>query len=76
MGECWHNNHHAFPASAGHGLYPDQIDLGFYFVKFLEHIGLVSNVQEANMLPPRSGITPITDRARQTLAIQQERVAT
>jgi len=30
MGESWHNNHHAFPASARHGLYPGQLDLDFY----------------------------------------------
>ena len=29
MGESWHNNHHAFPASARHGLYPGQFDPAF-----------------------------------------------
>ena len=24
MGESWHSNHHAFPSSARHGLYPGQ----------------------------------------------------
>lgn len=75
MGECWHNNHHAFPASARHGLYPGQIDLGFRFVKFLERIGLAWNVLEADMLPPREGITPITARAKQTLITQKLRHA-
>ena len=36
MGESWHNNHHAFPASALHGLYPGQLDIGFQFVRLLE----------------------------------------
>ncbi len=27
FGEGWHNNHHAFPASARHGLLPHQFDL-------------------------------------------------
>lgn len=70
MGESWHNNHHAFPASARHGLYPGQIDLGFRFVQLLEFIGLAWNVKTADNLPPRSGITPITDRARATLEYQ------
>jgi stearoyl-CoA desaturase (Delta-9 desaturase) len=26
MGESWHNNHHAFPRSASHGLRPSQLD--------------------------------------------------
>jgi stearoyl-CoA desaturase (delta-9 desaturase) len=75
MGECWHNNHHAFPASARHGLYPGQLDLGFKFVKLLERTGLAWDVQEAEMLPLRPGITPITKRAQQTLALQRQRAA-
>jgi len=27
FGEGWHNNHHAFPASARHGLHRKQIDV-------------------------------------------------
>ena len=45
MGESWHNNHHAFPASARHGLYPGQIDIGFHFVRLLERAGLASDIQ-------------------------------
>ena len=33
MGESWHGNHHAFPSSARHGLYPGQIDLGYRFIQ-------------------------------------------
>jgi sn-1 stearoyl-lipid 9-desaturase len=65
MGESWHNNHHAFPASARHGLYPGQIDIGFAFVKLLERLGLASNVQTPDVLPPRSGITAIAENALQ-----------
>ena len=36
MGESWHNNHHAFPASARHGLFPGQFDPGFRFIQLLE----------------------------------------
>jgi len=71
MGESWHNNHHAFPASARHGLYERQWDLGFVFIKFMQRLGLVWNVQEADTLPPRKGITPLTEAARQTLINQQ-----
>jgi len=71
MGESWHNNHHAFPASARHGLYPGQIDIGFAFIRLLARLGLAWNVQVPEHLPPREGITPITDQARQTLARQQ-----
>lgn len=58
MGESWHNNHHAFPASARHGLYPGQTDLGFGFVTLLERAGLAWDVQTPDRLPPRAGIVP------------------
>ena len=70
MGECWHNNHHAFPASARHGLYPGQLDLGFDFIRLLRKLGLAWNVQVADELPMRSGVTPITLQARRTLSVQ------
>jgi sn-1 stearoyl-lipid 9-desaturase len=59
MGESWHNNHHAFPASARHGLYPGQSDIGFRFVQLLERLGLAWDIQVPDVLPPRGGITPV-----------------
>ena len=73
MGECWHNNHHAFPASARHGLYPGQLDLGFRFIELLERLGLAWDVQIADDLPVRPGISPLTPEARSTLAVQRSR---
>jgi len=58
MGESWHNNHHAFPASARHGLYPGQIDIGYQFVRMLERLGLASRIQTPDALPLRSGVVP------------------
>lgn len=43
-GECWHNNHHAFPESARIGLDPGQADPGWAVVRVLEKLGLVWNV--------------------------------
>lgn len=63
MGESWHSNHHAFPSSARHGLYPGQIDLGWHFVRLLERLGLAWNVKVPANLPPRPGISPVTGRA-------------
>lgn len=63
MGESWHGNHHAFPSSARHGLYPGQIDLGYRFVQLLELVGLAWHVELPERLPPRPGITPLSPRA-------------
>ena len=63
MGESWHNNHHAFPASARHGLYPGQVDLGFRFIQLLGTLGLAWDIQTPEHLPPRPGITPAAQDA-------------
>ncbi|HLZ58161.1 MAG TPA: acyl-CoA desaturase [Ktedonosporobacter sp.] len=44
FGEGWHNNHHAFPRSAFHGLHWWQFDLSGYVIWTLERVGLVSDV--------------------------------
>ena len=63
MGESWHGNHHAFPASARHGLYPGQIDLGWHFIQLLKLCGLAWNVKSPATLPPRPGLRPLSRRA-------------
>lgn len=45
MGEGWHNNHHAFPTSARHGLRWWQIDLGYYFIRTLAWLGLAWKIR-------------------------------
>jgi stearoyl-CoA desaturase (Delta-9 desaturase) len=44
FGEGWHNNHHAFPKSARHGLRPWQIDMSWWVIRSLAFIGAVTNV--------------------------------
>jgi stearoyl-CoA desaturase (delta-9 desaturase) len=45
FGEGWHNNHHAFPASARHGLHRFQLDLSWWVIRGLERLGLVWDVK-------------------------------
>ena len=45
FGEGWHNNHHAFPASARHGLAWWQYDLSWWVIRALEKFGLVWDVR-------------------------------
>jgi stearoyl-CoA desaturase (delta-9 desaturase) len=45
LGEGWHNNHHAFPTSARHGLRWWQIDVSFYVIRLMSWVGLAWNVR-------------------------------
>ena len=40
FGEGWHNNHHAFPSSARHGLAWWQYDVSWWIIRGLEKLGL------------------------------------
>jgi stearoyl-CoA desaturase (Delta-9 desaturase) len=44
FGEAWHNNHHAFPSSAVHGLRRWQLDPSAWLITGLEKAGLVWDV--------------------------------
>jgi stearoyl-CoA desaturase (delta-9 desaturase) len=44
MGESWHNNHHAFPTSAAHGLHWWQVDVSALVIAGMEKLGLVWDV--------------------------------
>ena len=48
FGESWHNNHHAFPASAIFGIDRGQLDLGALTIRLFERLGLVWNVNAPN----------------------------
>lgn len=45
LGEGWHNNHHAFPASARHGLKWWQIDVSYIVIKSLSMLGLAKKLR-------------------------------
>jgi fatty-acid desaturase len=45
FGEGWHNNHHAFPASARHGLGPREWDASYALLKLWEGWGWVSELK-------------------------------
>ena len=64
MGECWHNNHHAFPGSARLGLRPGEWDPGWWVLLGLRRLSLVWNIKLPADLPPRPELvrvaTPLT----------------
>ncbi|KAF5817803.1 putative acyl-CoA desaturase [Helianthus annuus] len=45
FGEGWHNNHHVFEYSARYRVEWWQIDVGWYTIRFLEVVGLATNVK-------------------------------
>jgi len=45
LGEAWHNNHHAFPTSAFHGMGRRELDISGLVIAALERVGLVWDVQ-------------------------------
>jgi fatty-acid desaturase len=50
-GEGWHNNHHAHPVSARHGLTWYEIDPNYYGIWILEKLGLAKQVKVAQFDP-------------------------
>ena len=50
-GEGWHNNHHAHPVSARHGLAWYEFDINYYGIWLLSKVGLAKKVQIAQFDP-------------------------
>lgn len=45
LGEGWHNNHHAFPTSARHGLRWWEVDMSYCVIWCMSKLGLASEVR-------------------------------
>jgi len=53
MGECWHNNHHAFPESARLGHTHTQHDPGWWVLSLLKLCGLITHLKLPGDQPAR-----------------------
>jgi stearoyl-CoA desaturase (delta-9 desaturase) len=62
LGEAWHNNHHAFPTSAAHGLRRWEVDPSAAFIRVLEWLGLAWDV--VRVPPERQAAKLAGDAAR------------
>ncbi len=61
FGESWHNNHHAFPTSAFHGLGRRELDLSGVVITAMEKAGLVWDVQRVtDERQAAKAVTPAT----------------
>jgi fatty-acid desaturase len=49
FGEGWHNNHHAMPQSARHGLAWYEFDMNWYGICALRALGLARDIKRHNL---------------------------
>ncbi|UCM18324.1 acyl-CoA desaturase [Ensifer adhaerens] len=56
FGEAYHGNHHAFPESARLGIEAGQVDLGWWFIRLLSHLGLASEIKLPTNTNRRAGL--------------------
>jgi stearoyl-CoA desaturase (delta-9 desaturase) len=52
FGEGWHNNHHAHPTSARHGLAWYELDINWIFIRSLQALGLAWDIKLARIKQP------------------------
>ena len=65
LGEGWHNNHHAIPRSARHGLAWWEVDVTWCAIWLLEKVGLCTNIHRPPLermpgyKPPKQAVTNV-----------------
>ncbi len=67
FGEGWHNNHHAHPQSARHGLAWWEVDLNWYEISLLKMVGLAWDVKLPKLKTPEVSAMPV--EAEKELAV-------
>lgn len=62
LGDGWHNNHHAHPASSQMGVRKHEFDASWFLLKVLQKIGLVYSINESmpRELPTKTVAEPET----------------
>jgi len=56
FGEGWHNNHHAYPVSARHGLAWYELDITYWTIRLCEKLGLARSVKVARLVAAGAGV--------------------
>ena len=51
FGEGWHNNHHAYPRSARHGLTRREFDVNWVQIQWMEKLGLIATYTHTTSRP-------------------------
>ena len=81
-GEGWHNNHHAFPSSARHGMKWWEIDFSYYFIRGLKAVGLAWDMyvpsreqMKDKLLKTRDGLAERADELADGFAEKLDKLA-
>ncbi|MDX9910376.1 MAG: acyl-CoA desaturase [Phycisphaerales bacterium] len=61
MGEGWHNNHHAFPTSARHGLRWWEFDASYMLIRTLSFFGLAHRIRTVSAEQMRAKRSDMSD---------------
>jgi stearoyl-CoA desaturase (delta-9 desaturase) len=61
MGECWHNNHHAYPGSARLGLTSNEWDPGWWAILAFQRAGLIWDIRLPSDLAPRPELVLVAE---------------
>ncbi len=62
-GEGWHNNHHAYPRSARHGLMWYEFDANWVQIQLLEKLGLAKDVYALDLEETKNNAKPLQNAA-------------
>ncbi len=63
FGEGWHNNHHAYPRSAKHGLVLRELDISWLQIRFLAWLGLAWDLQVPTASQIANKVLPLEEAA-------------
>jgi stearoyl-CoA desaturase (delta-9 desaturase) len=80
FGEGWHNNHHAHPGSARHGLRWWEVDTNWYVIWALHAVGLADGIKlpradsRIKEIRPK-GLTVLSPTAPEVSAVAVEKTA-
>jgi stearoyl-CoA desaturase (delta-9 desaturase) len=64
FGEGWHNNHHAHPTSARHGLRWYEIDINWWGIRALQLMGLARSIKRLRFNRTKAAWQLVTARRR------------
>ena len=64
FGEGWHNNHHAHPVSARHGLAWYELDVNWLGIRALQLLGLAKSVKKISLGAPPVTVRPVAAAVR------------